>query len=75
MDTTLWGKLYDFTSTGSNALNWTEVDGKISITGTRGNETYREPDVVTGLGNSYDASSTYLSAMNTILGTNLETSP
>ena len=69
-----WGKLYDFTSTGSNALNWTEVDGKISITGTIENETYREPDVVTGSGNSYDASSTYLSAMNTILGTNYTTS-
>ena len=66
-----WGKLYDFTSTGSSALNWTETNGKISITATSGSGSYREPDVVTGSsGSSYDGSTTYLNKMNTILGTN-----
>ena len=65
-----WGKLYDFTSSGNSALNWTETDGKISITATSGSGSYREPDVVT----DYDGNTTYLTAMNTILGTNYTTS-
>ena len=61
-----WGKLYDFTSSGSSALNWTETDGKISITATSGSGSYREPNVVS----SYDGNTTFLNQMNTILGTN-----
>ena len=63
-----WGKLYDFTSSGSSALNWTETDGKISITATSGSGSYREPDVLPST--SYDGNTTYLNQMNTILGTN-----
>ena len=57
-----WGKLYNFGSTSAenSALNWTEADGKISITNV---SSYREPDVVS----DYDGNSTYLSAMNSIL--------
>ena len=58
-----WGKLYNFGSTSYSPYNWTEADGKISITSSTGN---REPDIVS----DYDGNSTYLSAMNTILGTN-----
>ena len=61
-----WGKLYDFTSTGNSAYNWTEENGKISV-GTNG---YREPDIVS----SYDVKTTYLTAMNNILSTNYQSS-
>ena len=46
------GKLYSFSSTGITANNWTEQDGVMSITSTT---SYREPDIVTGNGNQYDA--------------------
>ena len=65
-----WGKLYDFTSSGNSALNWTETDGKISITATSGSGSYREPDVVT----DYDGNTTYLTAMNNILNTSYTSS-
>lgn len=61
-----WGKLYNFGSTSYSPYNWTETDGKISIT--RRTER-REPDIVS----EYDYS-TYLSAVNTILETNYTTS-
>ena len=62
-----WGKLYNFTSATTNEpYNWTETDGKISITATSGSGSYREPDVVS----DYDGNTTYLNQMNTILGTN-----
>ena len=38
-----WGKLYEFSSTGITALNWTEKEGVMSITDEEG---HREPDVV-----------------------------
>ena len=43
-----WGKLYNFSSTGITANNWTEQNGVMSITSAT---SYREPDVV-----SYDSS-------------------
>ena len=61
-----WGKLYKFTSATTNEpYNWTETDGKISITATSGSGSYREPDVLS----SYDGNTTYLTAMNNILNT------
>ena len=48
-----WGKLYNFSSSGITARNWTEQDGVMSITSAK---SYREPDVVTGSdGTKYDA--------------------
>ena len=41
-----WGKLYNFSSTGITPLNWTEQDGVMTITTTSGNDSYREPDIV-----------------------------
>ena len=40
-----WGKLYEFSSSGITANNWTEKDGVISITDV---ESHREPDVIVG---------------------------
>ena len=66
-----WGKLYNFTSaTANEPYNWTETDGKISITATSGSGSYREPDVVT----DYDGNTTYLTAMNNILNTSYTSS-
>ena len=66
-----WGKLYNFTSaTANEPYNWTETDGKISITATSGSGSYREPDVVT----DYDGNTTYLTAMNNILNTSYASS-
>ena len=38
-----WGKLYEFSSSGITARNWTEQGGVMSITDV---ESYREPDIV-----------------------------
>ena len=38
-----WGKLYNFSSSGITARNWTDEEGVMSITDVEGN---REPDVV-----------------------------
>lgn len=63
-----WGKLYNFTSATTNEpYNWTETDGKITITSSTG---YREPDIVS----DDDGNTTYLTAMNNILNTNYTTS-
>lgn len=68
-----WGKLYNFTSaTANEPYNWTEVDGKISITATSGENSFREPDVLPG--SSFDDNTSYLTAMNNILKTNYTTS-
>ena len=49
----IWGKLYNFSSSGRTLLNWTENNAIISITNR--NTSYREPDVLWGTGNSaYD---------------------
>ena len=56
-----WGKLYNFSSTGITAENWTEEDGVMSITATYSYNSSREPDVV------YDDSS------NSVNLTQLET--
>ena len=72
--TTKMGKNYSFTSTGSNALNWTESevtkDGKtvkeMSITATNEDGSYsgyREPDTVS----DYDGNSDYLNIIKGIL--------
>ena len=50
-----WGKLYEFSSSGITARNWTEQGNVMSITATSGSDSYREPDVVTGNGTEYDA--------------------
>ena len=50
------GVLYDFPGTTSTKIGYSD-DG------------YREPDVVTGSGSSYDNKPTYLEEMNNILGT------
>lgn len=51
----LWGKLYDFTTTGIKATNWTETNGVMKISNVTGN---REPDIVTKGGTTaYDADS------------------
>ena len=50
-----WGKLYEFSSSGITARNWTEQGNVMSITATSGSGSYREPDVVTGNGTEYDA--------------------
>lgn len=49
----LWGKLYNFSSSGRSNRNWTETNGIMSITNATN---YREPDVVWGTGNynAYD---------------------
>lgn len=39
----IWGKLYDFSSTGRTALNWTETNGIMNITS---QTSYREPNVL-----------------------------
>lgn len=39
----IWGKLYNFSSSGRSNRNWTETNGIISITNAT---SYREPDVV-----------------------------
>ena len=39
----LWGKLYNFSSSGRSNRNWTETNGIMSITNTT---KYREPDVI-----------------------------
>ena len=53
-----WGKLYNFSSTGITALNWTEKGGVMSITR---DTSSHEPDVVTGSdGIEYDADNTNL---------------
>ena len=47
-----WGKLYKFSETGITPLNWTEQNGVMTITdGT----SFREPDLVTGGSEYYDA--------------------
>ena len=38
-----WGKLWNFSSTGITAINWTEQDGKMTITD---DTNFREPDVI-----------------------------
>lgn len=50
------GVLYTFSGTTSEKITYSDND-------------YREPDVVTGSGSSYDNSSTHLGEMNNILGT------
>ena len=55
----LWGKLYNFSSTGRTANNWTETSGVMSITSST---SYREPAILS----SYDKDSTlqtYLGGM------------
>ena len=48
----LWGKLYNFSSSGRSNRNWTETNGIMSITNATN---YREPDVVWGTGSyAYD---------------------
>ena len=48
----LWGKLYNFSSSGRSNRNWTETNGIMSITDATN---YREPDVVWGTGaNKYE---------------------
>ena len=39
----IWGKLYNFSSSGRKALNWTETNGVMSVTDQRWG---REPDVI-----------------------------
>lgn len=39
----LWGKLYNFSSSGRSNINWTETNGIMSITNATN---YREPDVI-----------------------------
>ena len=55
------GVLYTFSGTTSEKRTYSDND-------------YREPDVVTGSGSSYDNSSTYLEKMNDILETNFTNS-
>ena len=43
----LWGKLYNFSSSGRSNRNWTETNGIMSITNATN---YREPDVLWGTG-------------------------
>ena len=43
----LWGKLYNFSTSGRSNRNWTETNGIMSITNATN---YREPDVVWGTG-------------------------
>ena len=47
----LWGKLYEYSSTGRTPLNWTETSGVMSITSSR---TSREPAILS----EYDKDST-----------------
>lgn len=48
----IWGKLYNFSSSGRSNRNWTETNGIMSITNATN---YREPDIVWGTGNyAYD---------------------
>lgn len=48
----IWGKLYNFSSSGRSNRNWTEANGIMSITNATN---YREPDVVWGTGSyAYD---------------------
>ncbi len=53
------GKLYEFTSSGKENLNWSEENGVMTIESTEGYSSHREPDVVTGstgtTGSNYDA--------------------
>ncbi len=39
----VWGKLYDFSSSGKSNRNWTETNGIMSITNATN---YREPDII-----------------------------
>mgnify|MGYP004695463523 CR=1 FL=1 len=53
----IWGKLYDFSSTGRTPLNWTENNGIINITSMTAS---REPDIAFGTSNSpYDTDGDY----------------
>ena len=57
-----WGKLYEFSSSGIIANNWTEKDGVMSITSITSN---REPDIVT----KYDGSDAkYASSFTSTIG-------
>ena len=48
----IWGKLYNFSSSGRSNRNWTETNGIMSITNATN---YREPDVVWSTGSyAYD---------------------
>ena len=51
----IWGKLYDFSSTGRTACNWTETNGIMNITS---QTSYREPDVLT-INSGYDRDGIY----------------
>ena len=51
----IWGKLYDFSSTGRTAYNWTETNGIMNITS---QTSYREPDVLT-INSGYDRDGIY----------------
>ena len=46
----IWGKLYNFSSSGRTLLNWTENNAIMNITDR--NTSYREPDVISS--NSFD---------------------
>ncbi len=59
-DGNLWGKLYNFNSSGRTALNWTETAGIMSITS---KTNYREPDVTRSY-TSYDIDSKLQSSLD-----------
>ena len=47
----LWGKLYNFSSSGRSNRNWTETNGIMSITNATN---YREPDVLSNFLSNYE---------------------
>ena len=61
----VWGKLYNFSSSGRSNRNWTETNGIMSITD---KNNYREPDVVWGTGS--DNYYTYDTDGNTVMKSN-----
>ena len=42
----LWGKLYNYSSTGRTANNWTETNGVMNITDLSSYDAYREPTII-----------------------------
>ena len=61
----VWGKLYDFSSSGKSNRNWTETNGIMSITNITN---FREPDVVWGTGSSFYDTDGYYDMRNKGLG-------
>ena len=47
----IWGKLYNFSSSGRSNRNWTETNGIMSITNATN---YREPDVLSNFSGNYE---------------------